>query len=266
MIISHENNASLGCMDHSCCVQNGCRVCGGRLSRYRVSYECQSAANQVKLLSIGVTVTQDRKDIHPQQFCHGCYSVCTKKVKANEQGKDYTPRLTKFKWGEHSEISCEVCEKFGKPSRKPKAAPVGRPSDSTLELIAHIKEVAPQSLTLDGETREELAHHPSIDEDLKCLMCHHILDRPLQLTTCNTLICMSCCVEHVYKKTDLSCPCGAAHSINTDTVIPAPSVVLTFLRSTAVPCGRCEKAVRAGTYSIVMKNYNYDYTTLLSTS
>ena len=223
-------------------------MCGGMLSRYRASYDCQSASNQVKLQSIGVTMAHDRKGIHPERFCHGCYSVCTKKKKATDEGRDYTPRLTMFEWEEHEGDDCTVCANFGKPSRKRKKAPVGRPSEATLDLVTHIKEVASQGQTIDLRVREEVSHHTSVSDDLKCLICHLILDRPLQLTTCNRMICMECCLGHIYKRLqDNSCPCGAAHSMDTSTLIPVPKVVATVLESLTVPCGSCMEPIRAGT-------------------
>ncbi len=58
-------------MDHSQWVKDGCRVCGGRLGRYKVSYDCHTAPNQAKLQIIGVSVKQDLEKIHPQNFAMG---------------------------------------------------------------------------------------------------------------------------------------------------------------------------------------------------
>lgn len=98
-------------------VQNGCRVCGEKLSRYKVSYDCHTAKNEEKLQSIGVFVGSDQSDIHPQRFCHGCYNVCMRTMKAKEEGRDYTARLNQFDWG-HVESSCEESGMVGRKRKK----------------------------------------------------------------------------------------------------------------------------------------------------
>ena len=51
-------------MDHSKCVEDGCRVCGGRLGKYRVSYDCHTV---VKLHSIGLSVEKDTRGVIPRR-------------------------------------------------------------------------------------------------------------------------------------------------------------------------------------------------------
>ena len=236
-------------MDPSCRVQNGCRVCGERLSRYKVSYDCHTTDNQAKLKSIGVIVANDQKDIHPERFCHGCYSVCMRTITARREGRDYTARLTKFDWGA-GESSCEKPRKVG---WKPKKATFGRPPNSIVQLVSSIKDRAPPSLLLDLEVREKLSRHPSMNEDLKCPVCHLVLDRPLQLTTCNIIICMACCVGHIYKQTDLCCPCGGGHTIDGNSIITAPVVIQRLLGSIEFPCQKCHEVVPAGIHKILRK-------------
>jgi hypothetical protein len=221
-------------------LQDRCRVCGGKLSRYKVSYDCHTTINRAKLALIGVITADDNRAVHPQRFCYGCSNVCKRAERAGKEGKDYTPRLTRFEWGESSEAA------VSKVGPKLKKAPVGRPSFIVLELVAHMKEVAPPSIPLTRDLREKLSRHPSMDGDLKCVLCNLMLDRPLLLTTCNKLICMSCCVGHTYTYTDLRCPCDGAHIINTSSIIPAPAVVQRMLRDITFPCDKCQRAVPAG--------------------
>jgi hypothetical protein len=163
--------------------------------------------------------------------------------KAVKEGRDYTPRLTKFDWEGNGET---IPDGLGKVGRKPKKTPVGRPSNDTLELVTHIKETAPQNLSLDLDVRERLSRHPSVDKDLNCQLCHLILNRPLQLATCNMLICMKCCIGHAYKSTNFVCPCGSAHTFNKSTIIAAPPVVVTVLNKIEVTCEGCGKQLMAG--------------------
>ena len=103
----------LGCMEHSAWLQDNCRVCGGRVTKSKVSYDCHTESNQLKLQAIGISVSKDKKDVHPQRFCHSCYNVCTCAIKASADGKDYTHNVQKFKWVEHTDTDCLVCRHFG---------------------------------------------------------------------------------------------------------------------------------------------------------
>ena len=212
-----------------------------------MSYDCPT--HQQKLLAIGLNIHNDNTSIHPGRFCHSCYNTTLRSIKAKASGKDYTPHLTKFDWVEHSEISCSVCEQLGgvKRGRKKKISR-GRPSGQLLGLVAHIKERAPPS-QLDTTVREMLSLDAATDEDLKCPLCHLVVDRSVLIVTCNKLVCMSCCVEHIlYQHTDLTCPsCGNSHTLTTTTVVSAPTVVVKLLGGMEVTCEKCSRPVQAGT-------------------
>lgn len=109
-------------MEHSAWLEDSCRVCGGRLGRFKVSYNCHSKQNKSKLQAIGISVEQDKKTVHPSRFCHSCYNICTRTIKATESGKNYNPILTKFEWTQHTATECIVCTRFSveKRGRKPK--------------------------------------------------------------------------------------------------------------------------------------------------
>lgn len=92
-----------------------------------------------------------------------------------------------------------------------------------------------------------------------------MLDRPVNLATCNQLVCLACCIGYLYKHTDLSCPCcGLGHS---STVIPAPTVVQNLLQTMELPCERCQQPVLAGTrartHIHIAKNINQPNTFLV---
>ncbi len=80
--------------------------------------------------------------------------------KATEDGRHYTPNLTKFQWVEHSEDNCMVCVLFGQDRRgkkKRKGLFTGRLIHSLLDLIETIKEKSPPSLLLDFKLRETIS-------------------------------------------------------------------------------------------------------------
>lgn len=224
-------------------LQDRCRVCGGKLSRYKVSYDCHTSTSRAKLALLEVNTANDDSGVHPQRFCYGCNNICKRAERALKEGKDYTPRLTRFEWGKESEAALR------RVGAKPKKAPIGRPSQTILELVAHMKEKAPPSIRLTLNLRERLSCHSSVEGDLKCILCNLILERPLLLTTCNKLVCMSCCVKHTYTHADLQCPCGGAHNIDTKSSIPAPAAVQRMLREIVFPCENCQQVVSAGVYT-----------------
>ena len=57
-------------------LQDRCRVCGGKLSRYKVSYDCHTTINRAKLALIGVITADDDRGVHPRRFCYGCNNIC----------------------------------------------------------------------------------------------------------------------------------------------------------------------------------------------
>ena len=122
-------------MDHSAWIQDSCRVCGGKVGKFKVSYDCHTVSNLSKLLAIGVSVEDDRKDIHPSRFCHSCYNVCTRTVNAANKGRDYTPKLKNIQWVVHTDTECTVCEHFKREQRgrKVKVTSTGRPPNQLIK-------------------------------------------------------------------------------------------------------------------------------------
>lgn len=57
-----------------------CRICGERLTKAtvrQVAYSTRSYAERLEAAMM-VTVTLDKEDIHPKQFCHKCYRAMTR--------------------------------------------------------------------------------------------------------------------------------------------------------------------------------------------
>lgn len=235
-------------MEHSAWLKDNCRVCGGKLKKFKVSYDCHTEPNRLKLHGIGVSVENDNKETHPQRFCHACYNVCTRACLATRQGKDYTPKLKKFDWVAHVD-GCSICTHFGEmwKGRKPKKVSTGRPSHKQLELVSTLKAVSPPSIFSDEKFRVKLSE---VQHDLQCPLCLLVVERPLLLTTCTKIVCSTCCISHIYQHPDLSCPfCGPSHILDSSSVVPAPPMILKLLRNIETRCEKCNEQVSAGSYS-----------------
>ena len=243
-------------MDHESWLLSSCRVCAGRLGRYKVSYDCHSTENQARLQSIGVSVEDDSKEVHPQQFCHGCYNICIRTISANKNGKQYAPKLVKYQWEGHSE-EC-ACQK-NKRGRIPKKKSPGRPSDLLLDFISSITAQSPTSFFHSRQLREKLSLTPP-SEDLICPVCHLVLDRPILIVTCSQMVCLACCVDYAYQHSDRLCPCcSPSHTLDHSVVIPAPPAVIRLLRSLEVTCERCQRSVTAGIHTYVNISVQYNH-------
>ena len=87
-----------------------CRVCGGLLQRGKrkdTIYTCSSHQKSLQD-TFGVDVSNDRADVHPQQYCSRCYSVVRRQSAAAAQGVPYRHSVAIFNWQEHTEEDCTV--------------------------------------------------------------------------------------------------------------------------------------------------------------
>ena len=233
-----------------------CRVCGERISRNRVAFSCQDHADKIAQ-TFGVLCSDDNPDLHPPFICHGCYSVTTRSKKATEKGRQYNHSIKVFSWTSHSPDGCAVCEHFQKVSTggrpKKKCRNHGRPSTISIKsAIDHIRSTAPPFFfpIHDSPAREvtQLDNESAVTAELACKLCNRILDRPIQLTQCNTLVCMECLCKVLEEKGDLCCPCcHGDHLSDFSTLVHPTSVVMTVLGNHKVICSLCKNSITSGT-------------------
>lgn len=238
-----------------------CRVCAKLLHRDRVTHRCEQHSD-ILAKTFGVLVTCDVPDIHPQLMCNSCYCALMRSKKAMENDKQYNHNIKVFPWIAHSPSQCSVCDHFenahtgGRPKKQRR---LGRPaSSSTKTAVNHICSVAPPSFFLpDIHTsvalQSESVHIPC---DLLCQLCSGLLDRPVLLTVCNKLVCMSCLCEHLEKTAELICPCcNSDHIKEFATIIHPPSLVMSILGNHQVTCTLCNKSIISGTFSQILSQY-----------
>ena len=224
-----------------------CRVCGKRLSRNRVSFRCQNHADKLAT-TFGLQISDDSTAVHPPLMCHPCYSVLQRSKKAADSGRQFHHSVDLFDWTPHSPSQCVVCEHFERVSSggRPKKTPsTGRPSAlSVRAAIDHIRAVAPPSFF---SSHSVLRNDDSPCPDLLCGLCSKLLVQPVQLTTCNSLVCMACLSQRLEESHELVCPCCSSDHVREFSTIISPSpVVLTILGNQTFTCTLCKNKITAG--------------------
>ena len=234
-----------------------CRICAKPLDRFKVSYRCADRSEALGR-TFGVATENDNPDVQPPSFCHGCYNVLMRSQKAREENRVYTPTVQLFTWSAHRENGCSVCEHFKRASSggRPRKQKIGRPSTtSTHSAIKHLYTIAPSSLVSPAELCSIAIHSRASSvspDDLKCQLCCSIVDRPIQLTTCNRLVCMECLCTSLKEK-GFCCPCCSSdHLQDLNTMVRPSSVVMKVLGDLQVTCKKCMQQIAAGIYT-----YNY---------
>lgn len=233
-------------------LQKFCRVCGKRLSRNRVNFNCQQHAD-ILASTFGFLISDDNPEIHPKLLCHGCYSVLRRSKKAAETRSQYQPSINLFKWTAHSLSQCEMCQHFQQVScggRPKKTRNTGRPpSVSFRTAIDHIRSIAPPSFfPVNTGVSVVVPSEGEVSLDLVCCLCSKLLHQPVQLTTCNSLVCMSCLCRHLEKCRELMCPCCSTdHLKDFKTIIPPSAIVVTILGNQKINCPLCKNKIASGT-------------------
>ena len=51
--------------------------------------------------TFNVDINTDIDSRHPKSFCHGCYSITTRKANADKENKPFITGLNSFSWNDH---------------------------------------------------------------------------------------------------------------------------------------------------------------------
>ena len=154
-----------------------------------------------------------------------------------------------------------MCDYFRKAScgGRPRKQKIGRPSTtSTHSAITHLYTIAPPSLFNPADLHSLAIHSRTSSvssDDLMCHLCSSVVDRPIQLTTCNRLVCMRCLCTSL-RENGFLCPCCSSdhlHDLNT-MVQPSP-VVMKVLGDLQVTCNKCKQQIPAGIHTTTLYMY-----------
>ena len=210
-------------------------------------YSCADRCDELEK-TFGVAVSRDSPDVHPVSFCHGCYNVLVRSRKAKEANKLYTPSVEVFSWNPHTS-NCTVCDYFEKAARggRPRKQKIGRPSAiSTHSAIMHLHTTAPSTFfnAVDVHSRTLQSATSSVSiSDLVCPLCSLVVDRPIQLITCNKLVCLNCLCSSLSNN---GFSCIGDHLKDHNTMVCPSPVVMKIIGDLLVSCVKCNKEVVAG--------------------
>ena len=235
---------------HKEVLRKHCRVCAKALARFKVSYNCADRSDELEK-TFGVVVSRDSPDVHPVSFCHGCYNVLVRSRKAREANRLYTPSVEPFAWSPHTG-SCTVCDHFQSVASggRPRKQKIGRPSSSsTRSAIMHLHTIAPASFfnTVDVHSLTFQSTNSSVSiDDLICPLCSFVVNRPIQLTNCNRLVCFNCLCSSL-SNNGFSCPCCKTDHLKDHNTMACPSqVVMKIIGDLLVSCVKCKTQIVTG--------------------
>ena len=206
-----------------------------------------------------ISIESDSPDIHPQFFCHSCKIV---QHKASSAVKQYQHMTVVFEgWCTHAEDSCQVCEHYHLLQRRGRPKKVKRtagqpPTISPRYCVDHIREIVPPTLAPLAEVDVCTHHNQGALTELTCLICCGVLDSPVEIVRCQSVVCVECLCSWLQHSNDLAFPCRCDHHLReySTGIRSASTLILHLLRSLCVICGRCQSHVQLDAHNDHVKS------------
>lgn len=237
--------------EHADLLTRLCRICGRCCTSTRRQvpiYSCTSYASDLFIV-FEISISNDLPSTHPTTFCYSCYQTISLYKKALDSGRSYNVSTVVFDgWMSHSDDVCRVCEQGRKCYRggRPKKIKLdGRPPDIPIRnLVQHIELIAPPPLVPFTEEPPKLVGNAASRESAMCPLCLEVLNSPIELVTCGSIVCSKCCCSWLEVRHELVCPCCYEdHLKDAATIRPPCSLVLDTLSNISVACCRCKNKV-----------------------
>ena len=217
-----------------------CRFCSGKLGKN--IYPCKTHTVLIRHTAY-VNTEFDQSSVHPASFCNSCYATLTAIDREQKSGLVSLRQFTVHQWVPHT-TECEVCGLFQKQEKGGRMKKAKGVRGRRKPVIAHIQEIAGTGYVAATPLLLERFQQSSTGSvelnDLACVMCGHIVDRPVQLP-CGSLMCAMCCVQNLHGSDEMSCPtCHQPHGDPTH-FQPVSSVVRKVLGDLILQCENCNK-------------------------
>lgn len=221
------------------------KLCGENVNKNRVKYCCDEHNLSLKaVFSINID-----PEVHPCHFCQSCYATLTRKLSAMREKRTMVVTTIPVQWLEHGNL-CETCERYeqvmkgGRPKKKR-----GFPTTTSCHsLIEHTKVIAPPSL-YDSQSTLTIKQQQLIDlseAEYTCKICHNLLNSPVEISTCSTLVCAQCLIQWFENSQTNQCPsCSTAnHQLECSEISPLNDLHLRVLEGILITCAICKADVR----------------------
>ena len=213
---------------HITFVERHCRVCCKVLGKQK--YQCSH--HESLLMSLGVDLSSDSPEIHPQYFCNYCYLSAKKQM----CGQQSCTTLSPTQWLPHSETSCTVCDVKRKGGRPKKKSSSGRPS----AMSTHIKSVASP---IPPFTLDQLVHN-SYKDDVTCRSCKAAVQKPVEVLPCKSLYCCNCALSLASSSSFTCSSCSCIHESIDSTFTKPSSIAEKMILGLCVKCNSCGMNVK----------------------
>ena len=226
-----------------------CRVCGQLLSAAGRSTYCTKSSQSLLKSVFGIESEHDDPQVHPQRYCHHCRGVTYHTGK--KEGGLYKHHTEVFRWSPHTDEGCQICghvKQLAKGGRKKKTSKrhIGRPpaeASAMRVLFKHTQRVAPPQLC---QKPVEYAREQSLPlTQLTCPICTDVVDRPVELTSCSSIVCCECLCQWLSTTENTKCPCCYEdHLQDCDTIKQPTQFFLSILGQVEIVCKTCREKVK----------------------
>ena len=252
------NNSSKDKDPHIIALEQLCRVCGEKVKpakKRRTLYKCTDHTIDLHK-TFGIDVQHDKPSIHPQHFCQSCKGAIYHHKTKGEVLHSVV------NWKCHNDEACETCARANraKMGGRPSKINIGRPAVlSRRSLLSHVLHIAPpshQCLQQGKHTPSNFTTPPhyaiSLNELTRCI-CSSVLDQPIELTGCESLVCANCISKWLVECDDnFPCPCCHRKLNHLDKIKEASKVIQKLIAGIIITCS-CGLLITNGSYAAHVK-------------
>ncbi len=137
-----------------------------------------------------------------------------------------------------------------RPTKKKKVA--GRPSKFSFRTaINHINEIAPTTL-LPCDVKQQIqpvSQDSSCLVELTCPLCIDLVDSPIELCACRSIVCTKCLLDKIERSASIQCPvCDESHLNDLEGIQRPSSLVMSILGELPIVCALCSAHMQLGMY------------------
>ena len=217
-----------------------CRICGELIEKTGYAYSVSENEGDIRNYFY-IDVSNDNDDIHPKDFCKGCFSDIL-----NMKKRGTTTEHKIINWvGHYHELNCYACDKIEKKKkggRPKKRKHVGNPKSAILwtrKDSGTLKDLDFPSSTLNYPPLETLKNKLNSNVDLcVCQVCHKLLNKPIMNVKCQHVTCLNCLLARVEGVELVHANCPLCSEMAKPEFYASALAIETLLRNLKFECKR----------------------------